>query len=117
MKHKYKFAILGGDMRQYAVARAIGENKNISVFVSALCRECKDDTSIKECSEIFEAVTEADAVVLPLPVSTDGVCLNCPAYLENQRITLNEIIEKMEEKSILFGGRIPQSATVKARER
>lgn len=117
MKHKYKFAILGGDMRQYAVARAIGENKNISVCVSALCRECTDDILIKECPEIYDAVSGADAVVLPLPVSTDGVCLNCPAYLEKQRITLDEIIEKMEEKSILFGGRIPQSTTVKAQAR
>ncbi|MBE6535933.1 MAG: hypothetical protein E7677_04850 [Ruminococcaceae bacterium] len=114
MKHKYKFAILGGDMRQYAVARSICANENISICVSALCRECTDDTEIRECDDVREALKDADAVVLPLPVSTDGVTLNCPGYLENQRITLDSIIEAMEEKSILFGGRIPPSTTVKA---
>ncbi len=114
MKHKYKFAVLGGDMRQYAVAKSISSNKNISIYVNALCRECTDDTVIRECSDARETLRDADAVVLPLPVSTDGVTLNCPGYLENQRITLDSIIEAMEEKSILFGGRIPQSTTVKA---
>ena len=114
MKHKYKFAVLGGDMRQYAVAKSISLNKNISIYVSALCRECPNDTEIHECKDVCDALADADAVVLPLPVSTDGVTLNCPGYLENQRITLDSIIESMEEKSILFGGRIPQSTTVKA---
>lgn len=114
MKHKYKFAVLGGDMRQYAVAKSISTNKNISIYVCALCRECADDTEISECKDVREALSGADAVVLPLPVSTDGVTLNSPGYLENQRITLDSIIEEMEEKSILFGGRIPQSTTVKA---
>ena len=117
MKHKYKFSVLGGDMRQYAVAKSISANKNISVFVSALCREITPDSDICECREVREALMEADAVVLPLPVSTDGVTLNCPTHLENQKITLDEIIGAMEERSILFGGRIPQSATVKAQAR
>ena len=113
MKNKAKFAVLGGDFRQYAAALELCR-KGISVYVSGLSVDKSDEKDIKFCEDIAEALSDADAVVLPLPASVDGIVLNCPGYRNSERVPLERIIELMSERSILFGGRIPQSAVVKA---
>lgn len=113
MKNKPKIAVLGGDLRQYAVAKELLK-KNVSVYACGLCVEYSDLRDIKLCDDLAEAVSAAEAVILPLPVSTDGSLLNCPGYKNSDRIPLDNIIDQMDADSVLFGGRIPQSTVVKA---
>lgn len=116
MKNKPQIAVLGGDMRQYAVAKELSK-KNVSVYVSGLCMECIDGRAIKLCEEYSSAVSAADAVVLPLPAATDGVWLNCLGCKKEDRISLENIISAMSEKAVLLGGSIPRSIAVKAQAR
>ena len=116
MKNKPKIAVLGGDLRQIAVAKELSK-KEIGVYVNGLCAELSTDNGIKECGDIVEAVSACDAVILPLPASTDGNVLNCPALKNCERVPLEYIIEHMNERSLLFGGRIPETIVVKAQER
>lgn len=116
MRNKYKIAVLGGDLRQYAVAKELNKS-GAEVYTYGLSAQVEDESKIKVCEEISEAVGTADAVILPLPSSTDGNLLNCPALRSSERITLDTVVARMDDKAILFGGRIPQSTVVKAQGR
>ena len=113
MKIKPKIAVLGGDLRQYAVAKELLK-KNANVYASGLCVECCDCTDLKIIDNIYEAIKNSNAVVLPLPASLDGNALNCPAIKNSERVSLDEIVDGMNVNAVLLGGRIPESTVVRA---
>ncbi len=113
MKNIPKIAVLGGDMRQYAVAKELSK-KDINIYTYGLGVSSPELFGVKNCENMNEAVKNADAVILPLPVSTDGTLLNCPALRSNEKISLECIIGAMNEHSYLFGGRIPQNIALQA---
>ncbi len=113
MKNKPKIAVLGGDMRQYAVAKELSR-KHLSIFAYGLAATVDSADGITLCDTAKEAILDSDAVVLPLPASTDGSLLNLPAIKTHDRASLEYIVELMSDKTLLLGGRIPQNITVKA---
>ncbi len=113
MKNIPKIAVLGGDMRQYAVAKEL-RNRELNIYTHGLGVSSPELFPFKNCDTMSEAAEEADAVILPLPASTDGSLLNCPALKSSERISLECIIGAMKERSYLFGGRIPQNIALKA---
>jgi dipicolinate synthase subunit A len=116
MKNQTKIAVIGGDMRQYAVARELaGENMLVNTF--GLAAETEDNSTVKVCSMLSDALSSAEAVVLPLPVSTDGVTLNCLGCGNEDRILLDDIIATMRTDAVLFGGRIPHTLQAKAAQK
>ncbi len=116
MNNKPKIAVLGGDMRQYSAAKEISKS-GFDVYAHALCVENDETNGIYLCDGVSEAIADACAVILPLPVSTDSRTLNCPARKSAERIILDSIIAKMNGDAMLFGGRIPESLTVFAQEK
>ena len=116
MKIKPKIAVLGGDLRQYAVAKELLK-KNANVYASCLCVECCDCTDLKIIDNIYEAIENSDAVVLPLPASLDGNALNCPTIKNSERVSLDDIVDSMNVNSVLLGGRIPESTVIRAQEK
>ena len=116
MKYKPKIAVIGGDLRQYAVAKELS-GRDISVYAYGLCVEGCGDERICECAEVSEALDSADAIVLPLPASLDGNVLNCPALKNSERIPLERIIDQALCNTVLFGGRIPEGIVVRAQAR
>ena len=116
MKNKPKIAVLGGDLRQYAVAKRISKEK-ADVYVCGLCvADCAGD-KITQAEDFSEALCAARAVILPLPTSTDNKVLNCPGYRDSERISLDKIVDLLDEGALLFGGRIPQRIVDKATQR
>ncbi len=61
-----------------------------------------------------EAVRTADAVVLPLPVSMDGIYLNSPFAPSDFRLSLKEIFSVCPCRCAIVGGRIPKEAVAYA---
>lgn len=116
MKNKPRIAVLGGDLRQVAVAKELAK-KEVGVYASGLCAELEAGSEIKECDDIAETVATSDAVILPLPAGMDGNVLNCPTLKMSERVPLEYIVEHMNDKAILFGGRIPENTVVKAQGR
>ena len=57
-----------------------------------------------------EAVRNAEAVVLPLPVSMDGIYLNSPFAPSDFRLSLKDIFSACSERCAIIGGRIPKEA-------
>jgi dipicolinate synthase subunit A len=106
MKNNPKVAVLGGDLRQYAAAKQISK-VGFEVSVHALCTDTDKDSGICFCQSLGDAVADARAVILPLPVSTDDRVLNSPAFKSNERISLDKIVDIMSADAILAGGKIP----------
>jgi len=89
-----KIAVLGGDRRQGCLAQML-----CLEGYEAQLLFCGGNATKKEA---FKALGEADAIILPLPATRDGVTLNAPNFDES--ILLSEILEACQDKPILSGG-------------
>ena len=74
------------------------------------------------CADPESAVREADAVILPLPVSRDGIRLNAPGMGDDalrvpEHLRVTELLGLMKPGATVFGGRIPETAREVCRER
>lgn len=117
-----KIGILGGDMRQIRLASLFAD-EGYETAVWGF-RKIMDDAQVKEmlskcvrCADWESTVRASDAVILPLPVSLDGVRLNCPFAGVDYDIRLTAIAEKCSLGTMLLGGRIPPLAVRLAQER
>ena len=116
-----KIGGVGGDGRMLAAARYLADKRDryeCAVWgLDAVWEDRRDPAfpSIVRCRDPESAVREADAVLLPLPVSRDGVKLNAP--LADTEPELVPLLREMKPGGMLFGGRIPGMLLEAARER
>ncbi len=111
MKEK-KAALLGGDRRMLAAARCLSEKYAVSVwgFSSLYGKQESKLFGNAVCCDTWEsAVDGAEAVILPLPMSRDGVRLILPLSESGEDVRLAELIEKIRPGALLLGGNIPSA--------
>ena len=114
MYDNIKIGILGGDLRQSVLAVRLSEiGFEVAVWG---CGRNSDLGKAVRCSDMECAIRGADAIVLPLPVSRDGVTLNAPLY-RGDAPRLSEILELAEADTVLLGGKIDRALTEKATKR
>lgn len=95
-----KFSVIGGDPRQLTVAGLL-KNDGYETILYGF-----DD---EECAESIEEAFDADAIILPVPVSFDGEYINAP--FSKKKITVKETVEGLNPAAVVFGGQIkPQIA-------
>ncbi len=106
-----KVALLGGDGRMLSAARCISEKFTTAVWGFSALRgeDFKYFNNAEICSSWAEAVDGAEAVVLPLPVSRDGVRLFLPLSDSQDDVRLAELCERIKPGALLLGGNIPPS--------
>ncbi len=113
MPEKIKIGLLGGDKRQLITAECLSNDFECAVWGFSSVYGTSDEGYLKNtvrCADWLSAVKGSAVVVLPLPISADGVRLNCPlAYRngEGQGVRILEICDAMPPKSMLLGGMIP----------
>ncbi len=95
-----KLAVLGGDKRQAALAVFLAK-KGFYVCTYGLPKELLAGYATVEDS-FDKAVDNAKAFILPLPVSGDGIYLNCP-LLKEKAPEINEILGKAGSREVLGG--------------
>ncbi len=95
-----KFAIIGGDRRQIETAIYL-KNKNHSIKTYGLPKI----NGIICYENIPDTIFDTNAVILPLPVTKDGITVNTP--LTDDFIKLSEILES--KPKYIFGGIIPKN--------
>ena len=100
-------AILGGDLRQRAVAEDLA-GRGIRVHTFAL-------SPTTDAPTLDAATEDADVILLPLPYSADGVRLFCPLMPELQPPRISGILRLAKGRPIL-GGRLPPEFTAQARD-
>ncbi|MBO5273836.1 MAG: hypothetical protein J6I45_04395, partial [Clostridia bacterium] len=74
-----KLAVVGGDARQLVMARELASlGAEAAVFALECCEKSIDIGEATRSVTLDAALTGADAVILPLPVSCDSEHLHTP---------------------------------------
>ena len=111
MEHKTKIGILGGDSRQIAVCSCLAEhNAECAVWGIDGFHLNKTRDNIVRSSDWKGAVKGASAIILPLPLTTDGVRLNCGNVItrnDSNIPRINEIIQYADKNCMIFAGKTP----------
>lgn len=96
------FFIVGGDLRFAALADVLAENNR--VFAVGFDRTAAMSDKVQTADSIVSASERADCIVLPLPVSSDGVTVNTP--FSGRSVSLESLTHIIKEDGIVFGGLI-----------
>ena len=107
MREETRIAVLGGDARQRFAAKKLMED-GYSVSVWGLGNLGMQGLGAVACADWRAAVSNADVLLLPLPVSVDGVRLNCPMQGPAESVRLSLLPDAFGGRMIL-GGRIPEA--------
>lgn len=107
MYENIKIGLLGGDLRQLALARRLSTiGFETAVWGLGVCTA--DIGSAVRCASWKDAIRGSTAAVLPLPASVDGVLLNCPLAPEAE-LRLTHIIDEVPDGALLLGGKFDSS--------
>ncbi len=107
---KLTYAILGGDARQYSLAeKLVREGGEVCCY--GLPREKLCD-KVSALVNWKEAIADADAVILALPASPDGVRVHMPLAQGEPIPLLKDVFAEIPRGTFLTGGRF--SPCVKA---
>lgn len=96
-----KFAVIGGDLRQSEMAKAISADGN-SVIVCGIDNITLEN-GVKFEKSYINAISNSDIIVLPLPVSCDGLTLNTPFCKD--KISLYNIFKEAKNEKLVLGGK------------
>ncbi len=105
MRHIETVAVIGGDLRAAYLAGALasdGYRVITSGFDGTELPPC-----VTACTNPTQAISLSDCVVLPLPVSTDGVNVNAP--FSRIPIPLDTVVQAVREDQLVFGGQISEA--------
>ncbi len=105
-----KILIVGGDCRQCEIGRRfIARGDSVSTFALDLPIE---NALPKE--NMTDALADADTVILPLPLTRDGIYINTPFY-SGEKITLDELFSLSPKNTLLLCGKMPDALREKAK--
>ena len=106
MTPKLKLAVLGGDQRQISMANALAEyGYEVKAWGLGQCQRGIGDATL--CKTWEGAVEDADAVILPLPASADGVRVHCPLHDNDVFLRVTTLLDGISGKR-LYGGRLSE---------
>lgn len=100
-------SVIGGDLRQLALADFLIQD-GFDVTIFGFDKDIETE-GFRKNSNIHQAV-ERDIIILPLPVSCDGININAPFSYE--RFTAEALFENISHNVIVFGGKIPEEFAV-----
>ncbi|MBP1549182.1 MAG: dipicolinate synthase subunit DpsA [Oscillospiraceae bacterium] len=99
---KKTFLIAGGDLRFATLADCLA--KQHTVYASGFDKTAMTSEKVWLKNRIADMNVRVDYIVLPLPVSTDGVTVNTP-YSGNS-LSIESLVPIIKENGIVFGGMI-----------
>lgn len=94
-------SVIGGDLRQLTLAGLMRE-EGYHVFLYGFDKDIQADETLRESDKDF--VLSADIIILPVPVTFDGITVNSP--YANTPMTVEELLEGINPSAIVFGGQI-----------
>lgn len=98
-------AVIGGDNRQGYLADALAQD-GMEVIVAGL-EKFPGLHNTRFISDAMEAVEEADVIILPMPVSHDGVTVNAPySYAV---IYLSDLVAAASPEQLILGGKFDRA--------
>lgn len=103
---KFKIAFIGGDARQIYTAVSF-QDKGYETALYGFDKLCDDLGECTKCVQFTDAVNGASAVVLGLPVSSDGINLSMPCSQDT--VSLDELFSHIDKNALVLGGNIGSS--------
>jgi len=98
----FTFAVIGGDLRQAKLAEMLSSDGN-TVLTFAL-EKAEMLPSVRQVSEVQDAIRPADCIILPLPVTGKAGFLNTP--LSAEICPLGEIFCCIRQSQLVCAGRV-----------
>ena len=95
--------VAGGDRRNVFLAEIFKKDGH-KVSVCGFNEETFFSEGIERISDIKKAASLCDVIVLPLPLSFDGITLNAP--YGNECIYIDDILASVKKDCIATGGRV-----------
>ena len=104
---RYKFAIIGGDLRTIKLAVMLAKEQN-QVYVYGLekAEELKNIKNIEQCESIKKTIQEVEIVIGPIPFSSNGKTINMP--FSDKEISIREMMHVINAKVLIAGGITPE---------
>ena len=106
-------SIIGGDLRQLTVARLL-RAEGYHVFLYGFDKDDSISDDIDTETDL-DYILGADIIVLPVPVTFDGVTVNSP-YSDNP-LCLEELLDNVNPSAVIFGGQIRPALEAELNER
>ena len=96
------FTIIGGDRRSaYLAATLISDGYRVTVSGLETCEELPAEAISRD---IHTAISGADAVILPMPLSGDNVTVNAP--LSASAVLIDEVFAAARPEQFFAGGKV-----------
>ncbi len=105
-----KIAFIGGDKRMFCCAEALSE-RGLECALYGFDR-ISDRASSTRTPSIRDCLLNAQALVLPVPLTRDGINVNCDGI----GITLAEVLSAVEAETPIFAGAVSEKAAAVARQ-
>ena len=99
------FAVIGGDLRAAYLAGALA--KDGCRVIAAGLEGTELPACVTACTNPSQAIALAECVILPLPVTSDGVNVNAP--FSRVPIPLDTVLQAVKEDQLLLGGQIGEA--------
>ena len=99
------FAVIGGDLRSTYLAGALAEEG--CRVISSGFDSTELPACVTACTNPTQAIQLADCIILPLPVSTDGIHINAP--FSRIPIPLETVVQAVKSDQLLLGGQISEA--------
>lgn len=101
----------GGDLRQLAAARTLAAAYQVTLIGFDRCSYTKLPSEAAAVCDLEEISSDADVLLLPMPVSKDEEMLYAP--YSSRPIPLSDLCEKVRSGGTVLGGRISASLSEK----
>ncbi len=102
---RYRFALIGGDLRSSRLGEMLEEGGH--QVVRYALEGGKIGVQYNRCASVMEASGQADILVGPVPLTTDGYTLNTPLHVGE--VFLSELVKGIYKGKIFIAGAIPHS--------
>lgn len=99
-RKNYDFAIIGGDMRQVYMANDF-ISRNYSVITYGIANPILASDCV-QAESLSEAISSSQNIILPIPISKDGIKINASQSLAD--LTIEELCNSLTSIHRIYGG-------------
>ena len=107
---KTTILVAGGDLRYGYTAQALAQQDCYDVWAAGFTRQFLPDERIRLVESAADGLPMCDVLLLPMPVSDDGVLVNAP--YSRQHLPLQGFVPKIREGGLVLGGKFGKAQAV-----
>lgn len=101
------YTIAGGDMRFLSLAEQLSADNR--VYLTGFSRADHIQPNVTLAEDLYSMPEQADVLILPMPVSNDGITVNAP--FSDLPIPIDNLGRLVKKDGLVFGGRVSKAVT------